>query len=191
MDKKKIVLIIFYILLPLFLVFFSYTVTLSFITLTPAQQSTIRFLQGKEELKLNYTTLELSHLRDVQQVMKYTNYVFYALLLFSTWIIIYYKKDKEQLQKMFKYGGITTVASISIILIVLVLRFNTLFVMFHQIFFPQGNWIFPPDSLLIQTFPSEFFVRVSVWIFGLSLFFGILFILLALSLLYGSSRQRS
>ncbi len=40
--------------------------------------------------------------------------------------------------------------------------FNGLFTMFHQLFFSQGNWQFPYDSLLICALPTEFWMGMGV-----------------------------
>jgi len=188
MNKK--VLIVFCILLSLFLLLFSYKVVLHFTDLNENQQQTIDFLQNKEELKLNYTTAEVSHLVDVKSVIKFSDYLFYFLLLVLTLIITCYKKNKKLLQKLFLYGGITTVAFILFILLFSLLFFDISFNLFHQIFFPQGNWIFSTDSLLIQTFPIEFFMTISRNIFLLSFVFGSIFILSQFLLKYVHSNKR-
>jgi len=172
MEQKKLIGVLFCLIFPFLVLLLSYSITLSLLPLTPAQHNTIAYLQGKEELTVKYVPLELSHLQDVQKVMKYANYLFYALLLLAAWCIIYTKRDKEQLQRLLKYGGISTVAVIGLFFLGLLLSFNTIFAAFHQIFFPQGNWQFPADSVLIQTFPLEFFVTISLSIFGLSLGLG-------------------
>lgn len=38
-----------------------------------------------------------------------------------------------------------------------------LFAVFHLVLFPQGNWRFPADSMIIQTYPQEFFVSFALW----------------------------
>jgi len=43
---------------------------------------------------------------------------------------------------------------------------------FHHILFPQGNWSFPPDSMLIQLYPESYF-------FATSLIFAALLIMVA------------
>ena len=178
MKKEKILLIIFCILLPIFLLLFSYKVVLGLSDLTENQEQTTNFLKG-EELNLNYTSSEVSHLEDVKGVMSFNDYLFYFSLLVCTFIITYYKRNKEQLKRLLKFGGIVTLVSIGIILLFALFTFNSTFTIFHKIFFPQGNWIFPTDSLLIQTFPIEFFMGISMKIFGLSLIIGIVFILLS------------
>ncbi|MBW3019082.1 DUF1461 domain-containing protein, partial [Candidatus Woesearchaeota archaeon] len=37
-----------------------------------------------------------------------------------------------------------------------IIPFNSVFTAMHHILFPQGNWQFPADSMLIQYYPSGF-----------------------------------
>jgi len=178
-QKNKLLLIIFCILLPIFLILFSYKIVLFNANLTSDQQNAINFLNDKEKLALNYTANEVSHLEDVKKVMNFFEIVFYFSLLILTLIITYFRRNKQQLRKLFYYGGIVTVAVVLIKLIVVLLSFNFAFTIFHNILFPQGNWMFPMGSVLIQTFPLQFFINMSVWIFGATLLLGIFFILLA------------
>lgn len=177
-NCKKGTLIIFSVSLLLFLLLFSYKTALFFTDLTPNQQQTINFLDDKAGLELQLTENEMSHLEDVKKVMNYIDYAFYFLLLVLIIILTYHKQDQEQIKKLFKYGGITTVVSILFVLLFSLTFFDSLFTIFHQIFFPQGNWTFPGSSLLIQIFPLQFFINISRNIFLLSLIEGSIFILM-------------
>ncbi|MEK6950879.1 MAG: DUF1461 domain-containing protein [Nanoarchaeota archaeon] len=188
-------LLLFCLLFPFFLLLLSYQLTLIFYPLTPAQEQTINFLQGKEELKANYTAAELSHLQDVQQIMKWVDVAFTALFLMVIFLAVMVLatnsktvrsktinskeiSSQAEWKKLVRWGGLVTVALVLVILLFLLLSFNTTFTLFHRLFFPQGNWLFPVESLLIQTFPLEFFVKIATMIFLLALALGSLFILL-------------
>ncbi|MEK6853419.1 MAG: DUF1461 domain-containing protein [Nanoarchaeota archaeon] len=175
-HAQKIVLALFCLALPLFLMLLSYKTILFFTDLTADQQNTIAYLQGKEDLKPDYSGGEISHLDDVKKVMAYLNYLFYGLMLALTLILTHHKKNREELLRLFSYGGIATISAVLMIFLLSLASFNEVFTVFHQLFFPQGNWIFPADSLLIRTFPITFFITISKNIFLLSLFFGIVFI---------------
>lgn len=65
-----------------------------------------------------------------------------------------------------------------------VVDFNGFFRMFHQLFFSQGNWEFPYDSLLICALPTEFWMGMgAVWL-------GVAVIVAALSILIGNKVRR-
>ena len=169
-------MVILCILTPLFLVLLSYNFTLLFSSLTPAQDNVFQFLEGKEGLNQNYTVAERSHLDDVARVMNGVDIFFYLSGIVTLFLLFYVWKDKEQLQKALRYGGTATVTFIAVILVAILIGFEGVFTVFHLLFFPQGNWQFTADSLLIQTFPLDFFMMMGRRIFVLALVFGVMFI---------------
>ena len=179
MEKRYWRNVIFCSLFPLFVLLLSYTLVLSFCPLTPDQNKVMHFLQGKEELTLDFTAGELEHLQDVKTVMQGVTMAGYSLFIVVAGVLWLYRQEKKQLLKLAWYGGISTISVTLLFLLLTFVSFDFVFTLFHQLFFPQGNWIFPADSLLIQTFPLEFFVGISTWIFLLSLSIGSLFILVS------------
>lgn len=181
MDRNKIklrlILTIFGLSLLVLIILTSYKISLALTDLTLNQQNGIDFLSGKEDLMLNYTSSEISHMNDVKRVINYLDYAFYLSLLICTGIITWYRKDQKLVRKLLFYGGIFTTGFLGLLLICIFFGFDSTFNVFHKIFFPQGNWIFPIDSLLIQTFPLEFFIGMSYKIFLIALILGGLFIL--------------
>ena len=175
--SQKTVMVLFCILLPITLLLCSYQLVLHFKELTPAQEKVFLFLENKEDLPLGFTDLERSHLEDVKKVMHYAKGLFFILLVFLASIMAYYKKEQKLIFKMTDYGGKSTLLAMLAIGTASLFFFNALFSLFHHIFFPQGNWTFAPESLLIQTFPLSFFVHLSRNIFLLTLGWAILFIL--------------
>lgn len=125
---------------------------------------------GIELANLGANSDEISHLVDVKDVMQKINMIFYFMLLIVTLSITYFQKDKLNATKMLFYGGISSLSVILIFLFNILLFFDFSFNLFHQIFFPQGNWTFAVESFLIQTFPIEFFISITVKIVLLSLF---------------------
>jgi len=180
MDKNKILLIMFCIFLPLLILLFSYKVNLYFINLTDNQQNAINFLDNKEDLISDYTNNEKSHMQDVKKLIQKINYFFYLLLLIITLILTSYKRNKVQIIKLLKFGGITAFISLLIILLFILFSFNKSFIIFHEIFFSQGNWQFPFNSLLIQTFPLTFFITISKKIFLTSLIASLIIIFVSI-----------
>ncbi|MBI2146123.1 DUF1461 domain-containing protein [Candidatus Woesearchaeota archaeon] len=178
MQKETTVIIALSILLPLCFLLLSYKITIAVFPLTTYQEATLDVIQNgitPEETAplLNYTALELSHVTDVRKVMNGIN-IFLGFLLMGTLSLLFYSRNNPLiLQKSLRYGGIATIGILIMVLLFSFLDFTTLFTWFHQLFFPQGNWSFPADSLLIQTFPAEFFVNISRSIFLLALVLGI------------------
>ena len=119
------------------------------------QEGTLGSLDAVEGI----SAAEKSHLADVKDLMNDLPIVFIVLsLLFFSLL----QRIKEK-RKVLLYGGILAAA---IPLFLYVIPFDSVFNLFHQIFFPQGNWMFSPDSLLIQVYPSQFFKDAAFRIFG-------------------------
>lgn len=95
-----------------------------------------------------FTPAELQHLLDVKIRMCFVYY-----LVPIAWIVWLYilLKGKNKSENLFK-GGLVSLSS----LLVGLIPFPLLFVIFHGIFFPQGNWIFPPDHMIVQIYPPHF-----------------------------------
>ena len=184
MDKDRVFLVIFCIFITLLVMLFSYKVALGTTELTENQQSTIDFLDNKVELELKYTSNEVSHLNDVKGVMQGMDHLFYLSLVVVSFIITCYKKRKEVIKKLFYYGGITSLSVSGLMLVFSLLSFNSTFTVFHKIFFPQGNWTFPIDSLLIQTFPIDFFITISMKIMVIA-------IIIAAGMIFISRRMKN
>ncbi len=98
----------------------------------------------------NFIQSEVAHLRDVHVLFGY----FYLVGLIVLILLFRTKIPKPISRKQLAW-------SVTIIVVISVLAgifFNTSFEAFHQLLFPQGNFAFPADSMLIQTFPPEFWL---------------------------------
>ncbi len=62
-------------------------------------------------------------------------------------------------------AGIMVIVAFVALAIWAIIDFDGFFGMFHQLFFSQGNWEFPYDSLLICSLPTEFWMGMgAVWL---------------------------
>lgn len=174
MRTERILMILFCFSSLIVVVLLSFKIVLALTAFTASQQQTINFLTDDADLSSPYTDKEKAHLEDVKKVMTLMDYLFYATLLISTLIITSFRQQKEKTLLFLKWSGITIVASVVVMILFLLFDFSAVFTLFHQLFFPQGNWLFPVDSLLIQTFPLEFFENISIKIFGLSFGIGLI-----------------
>ncbi len=104
----------------------------------------ISYFQGKEELR-GFTKFEADHLKDVRWVV----WLLLTILVFSIIALFFIRNEKVLI-----YGGIV---SLILPLILYLIPFTCLFDLFHRVLFPQGNWVFDSNSLLIQMYPLEFF----------------------------------
>ncbi len=181
MNKKEIALIVIMtILFSLFALLGSYKTTLFFLEKNSAQQETFNFLEDNSELTLPYTENEKEHLVDVKNVMRKVDWFFLGLT-FILFIFLFYNYFQKKIKlKDALCASWVSLVSILLFGICILFFFPLLFTFFHEIFFPQGNWIFPSDSLLIQTFSIDFFIGIALKIFFLSLLFTSIFIAILL-----------
>jgi integral membrane protein (TIGR01906 family) len=61
-----------------------------------------------------------------------------------------------------KWGGGATVALLCFLGLFAVTSFDWFFTTFHEIFFPNGNWQFPPGDHMITLFPDGFWSDVTM-----------------------------
>lgn len=101
---------------------------------------------------------ENSHIRDVKIVINDVFKLFYFVITIFALTLFFVKKK----QKVFFYGGIL---GIILPFILLIANFSFIFTIFHEIFFPQGNWIFPANSTLVATYTLDFFRLFALSIF--------------------------
>ncbi len=104
---------------------------------------------------------EISHLNDVRKLLVKI-FILYcgSVILFVIMTFLLIEKNIKNFIR--NLGAIFTISSSFMLLFIIILyflgeNFPVLFENFHLLFFPQGNYIFPPGSLIITLFPSGFF----------------------------------
>ena len=98
---------------------------------------------------------------------------------------------RAQLWRQVSRAGATAAVAVAVLGTVSLLAFGTLFSLFHQVFFPAGNWSFDPTTQrLVQLYPFGFW-QVAAAAFGTLVFLlGIGAWLLGRSMSQGSPIQR-
>lgn len=77
----------------------------------------------------------------------------------------------ELLSRSLRASGWTILALALFLVLASLLDFDRLWLLFHALLFPQGNWLFPANSTLIMLYPSAFFERfVLRWLLLISSF---------------------
>ncbi|MEK6857399.1 MAG: DUF1461 domain-containing protein [Nanoarchaeota archaeon] len=104
------------------------------------------------------------HMQEVKRVINKVKLVFVASILLFLILVV----SAKETNKIFFYGGILTIL---LPIIIYLIPFEVLFVLFHKISF-VGKWQFPLESIMIQTFPQQFFYDFAFWIFVRGLVFG-------------------
>lgn len=125
-----------------------------------------------------YNERELSHMLDVRNLAAIVLKVWLGLLAFFSLATYLCWKTKE-MDAWFialRRGGNLTIGFIFSILFFLVLNFNQLFTMFHQLFFQGDSWLFLMSDNLIRLLPLRFWRDLFIFIGGLSILTGDLFV---------------
>jgi integral membrane protein (TIGR01906 family) len=132
-----------------------------------------------------YNNRELQHMVDVKNVVSgamrvlEVSFVVLVGLALWAWLGKWFRTYLKGLQR----GGIVTLAFIALIILFVLVAFDYLFVLFHEIFFKAGTWTFLYSDTLIRLFPERFWqdtflvVGVLSALLGLLFYFGIRWIL--------------
>jgi integral membrane protein (TIGR01906 family) len=127
-----------------------------------------------------YNDRELSHMLDVQDLIRYAMIAWIILGIFLL-IVRYMFWRWKRLSDYFRAlstGGWLAVGFIVAILAGVLIDFDGLFTAFHRIFFAGDTWLFYYSDSLIRLFPMEFwsnaFIAVGVLTIIVGLLFGIL-----------------
>lgn len=130
------------------------------------------FLMHKKELDDRFTENEKSHMNDVRKifdVLLISYFISGALLISSIIFIKIKQKNLFLIIKPIKLGALSILILGLIIIVASLINFDSSFIVFHELFFPQGNWSFPETSLLITLFTEHFFYKTGIKIFTIVL----------------------
>jgi integral membrane protein (TIGR01906 family) len=124
----------------------------------------IDFLKGGVNLSEEFDGNERRHMEDVKKLYLVATILFSiaAITIFIFLLLVFILAIPMKLFLRTLMWGFLAALILNIIIILFVLlNFSDAFILFHHIFFPQGNWQFPYDSLLITLFPEEFFTTIA------------------------------
>ncbi len=128
-------------------------------------QEVIGFITGDSVLT-NFTQNEMSHLQDVRTLYQEGVALYWLLLALLVLGVglLFVLSDLQRKRHLFRtyaqnallIAGFVTLG-ILVVTGIAMFNFPWLFQVFHQVFFPQGNFAFAQGSLLISLFPVSFF----------------------------------
>ncbi len=102
----------------------------------------------------SFTATENSHLDDVVSVLRNMSYV--ALILLLLWVVMFANYPKPA---VIVIGSAVPIAILGLFYAV---PFDVLFSYIHKPFFSSGSWEFSSSSLLIQTYPLEYWQALGI-----------------------------
>ena len=136
---------------------------------------------------------EKTHLEDVRQIIHWVKIIGIASLILLIGAIIRLSRLKDfklNLKRIFIIGSTSTFA-VLVILFVISLNFPSFFEGFHKLLFPQGNYTFPSNYLLIKLFPEAFFNDYAREMFFHTLIMSLIFFFLGSSSAFTIRNTRS
>ena len=104
---------------------------------------------------------EQAHMRDVRVVLYGFLLLALVSLVFVVASLIRGARDAARWRAVSR-GGIWLIVGIVVLGVFAFVAFDTVFTLFHEIFFPGGNWSFPADSNLILVYPEAFWELCSL-----------------------------
>ncbi|MEP7361381.1 MAG: DUF1461 domain-containing protein [Chloroflexota bacterium] len=102
-----------------------------------------------------YTNAEAAHLRDARTVLWLGIFLAVVSVVLIGAALVHRPKDARRWRAVARGGAGLAVGAV-IIGVIGYFAFDALFVLFHEVFFPGGNWEFPADSNMIRLYPFAF-----------------------------------
>ncbi len=117
--------------------------------------------------KYSITQEEVNHLDDVYNVAEKCSYVILIIVFLSVFFIFiaYRRFGIDAVSRSLVLSGAVALLLIAALFLFALISFNSLFFVFHSLFFAEGSWTFSADSLLICMLPQGFWVGIgAIWI---------------------------
>ena len=110
---------------------------------------------------------ERSHMADVRAVFQATKVAFVAGVVLVLGVLRW--TDRARRIRLLRDAAIAAAIGVSVLAIAAAVAFDPLFLLFHEVFFPQGNFLFAPGSNLLILYPDGY------W-YGVTLLIGVAFV---------------
>jgi integral membrane protein (TIGR01906 family) len=123
-----------------------------------------------------FTAEELSHMVDVKRVIDgcwRAQVISGLLILAALGVLLARRATRSHAYVGLMFGGMLTVGFLVMLGLFMLVGFDSAFVLFHDVFFPQGNWTFDYTSSLIRMLPERYFFDYGVLIAGGALLAGL------------------
>ncbi len=118
---------------------------------------------------------EVEHMTDVKHVM------IAAMILATVWAVLAMLSSRSlkerapgAIRKSIFAGSWLTLALMIALAVLGALGWESFFTRFHELFFPQGNWMFRASDTLIRLYPPQFWVDAGIAVAALAVLLTIL-----------------
>jgi integral membrane protein (TIGR01906 family) len=103
---------------------------------------------------------ERSHLADVRAVFQATKLAFVAGVLIVVGTLRWTGRPRRP--SLVRNAAIAAGVGVAALAVAAALAFEAVFQLFHEVFFPQGNFLFPPNSNLLILYPEPYWYGVTL-----------------------------
>ena len=110
-----------------------------------------------------FTTGEYAHMADVRRV--FIAFQFAAVVGIVVGVVVIARaasRGPRPPRILVRDAAVAAGVGTAIIATAAAAAFDPLFLLFHEVFFPQGNFLFPPDSNLIAMYPDPYWYGVTI-----------------------------
>ena len=110
-----------------------------------------------------FTRDEYAHMADVRQVFIAFRVAAVAAAIVSIALLVRpARRGRRAAVLLVRDAALVAAVGVAAIAIGAVVAFDPLFLLFHEVFFPQGNFLFPSDSNLLVLYPDEYWYGVTL-----------------------------
>ncbi|MEJ6400445.1 TIGR01906 family membrane protein [Nicoliella lavandulae] len=115
----------------------------------------------------------IEHFRDVKRLLLFNELVALISGVASIWSLIYNFSRNRLWQFLIPIKVMLT--SLAVFVTLVLINFQSSFIMFHKLFFRNRDWVFNPNhDPIILALPIEFFLQLLLFIIGLVLIFNLI-----------------
>jgi uncharacterized membrane protein len=110
-----------------------------------------------------FTTAEYAHMADVRNVFVGARVAAVAAAILAALVILgAARRDRRAAAVLVRDAAIAAGIGSAAVAVAAAVAFDPLFLLFHEVFFPQGNFLFPPDSNLLAMYPDPYWYGVTL-----------------------------
>lgn len=108
---------------------------------------------------------ERAHMADVRSVFRGVGIAWWVSGLLFGALVIRARRERR-LTVLLRDAALFAGVGVLAVALIAAVAFIPLFLLFHQVFFPQGNYLFGPDSDLLRVYPESYWYGVTLRVFG-------------------------
>ena len=118
---------------------------------------------GNEPGVLLFTVDESQHMADVRRVFIGAEVAAVCGLAALVAIVaVVARRGSRAVAALARDASLIAAAAVATLGIAAAFAFDSLFLAFHELFFPQGNFLFPPGSNLIAMYPDQYWYQTTI-----------------------------